>query len=70
MKCKIVFELDNAAFHKEGYCNSREKKETLDLPEVGRVVCGVGNEIANGKTFGSITDANGNSVGFFNIIGR
>ena len=70
MKCKIVFELDNAAFHKEGYCNSREKKETLDLPEVGRVVCGIGNRIANGQMFGSITDANGNSVGFFNIIGR
>ena len=70
MKCKIVFELDNAAFHKEGYCNSREKKETLDLPEVGRVVCVVGNEIANGKMFGSVADANGNSIGFFNIIGR
>ena len=40
------------------------------MPEVGRVVCGVGNRIANGKMFGSITDANGNSVGFFNIIGR
>ena len=70
MRCKIEFELDNAAFHKEGYCNSREKKETLDLPEVGRVVCDVGDKIANGKMFGSITDANGNSVGFFNIIGR
>ena len=70
MRCKIVFELDNAAFHKEGYRNSREEKETLDLPEVGRVVCGIGNEIANGKMFGSIVDANGNSVGFFNIIGR
>ena len=70
MRCKIEFELDNAAFRKEGYCNSREKKETLDLPEVGRVVCGVGNEIANGKMFGSVVDANGNSVGFFNIIGR
>ena len=70
MKCKIVFELDNAAFHRREYYNSREKKETLDLPEVGRVVCGVGNEIANGKMFGSIMDANGNSVGFFNITGR
>ena len=70
MKCKIEFELDNAAFHRKGYCNSREEKETLDLPEVGRVVCGVGNKIANGRAFGSITDANGNSVGFFNIIGR
>ena len=70
MKCKIEFELDNAAFHRKGYCNSREEKETLDLPEVGRVVCGVGNKIANGRTFCSITDANGNSVGFFNIIGR
>lgn len=46
MKCKIEFELDNAAFHRKGYCNSREEKETLDLPEVGRVVCGVGNKIA------------------------
>ena len=70
MRCKIEFELDNAAFHWNGYCNSREEKETLDLPEVGRVVCGVGGKIANGKTFGSIADANGNSVGFFNIIGR
>ena len=70
MRCKSVFELDNAAFHWKGYFNSREKKETLDLPEVGRVVCGVGNEIANGKMFGSVVDANGNIVGFFNIIGR
>ena len=70
MRCKIEFELDNAAFHWKGYCNSREEKETLDLPEVGRVVCGVGGKIANGQTFGSIADANGNSVGFFNIIGR
>ena len=70
MKCKIEFELDNAAFHWKGYCNSREKKETLDLPEVGRVVCGVGNEIANGKMFGSVVDANGNSVGEYKIYGR
>lgn len=70
MKCKIEFELDSAAFHQEGYCNSREEKETLDLPEVGRVVCDVGNKIANGQMFGSIADANGNIVGFFNIIGR
>lgn len=70
MKCKIEFELDNAAFHWKGYYNSREKKETLDLPEVGRVVRGVGVKIANGQMFGSITDANGNSVGFFNITGR
>ena len=70
MKCKIVFELDNAAFHWKGYCNSRENRETLDLPEVGRVVCGIGNKIANGKMFGSVVDANGNIVGFFNIIGR
>ena len=70
MKCKIEFELDNAAFHWNGYYNSREKKETLDLPEVGRVVCGVGSKIANGKMFGSIMDANDNIVGFFNIIGR
>ena len=70
MRCKIVFELDNAAFHKEGYCNSRENRETLDLPEVGRVVCGIGNKIANGQMFGSVVDANGNIVGFFNIIGR
>lgn len=70
MKCKIEFELDNAAFHRKGYCNSREEKGTLDLPEVGRVVCGVGSKIADGQTFGSIADANGNSVGFFNIIGR
>ena len=69
MKCKIEFELDNAAFHRRGYCNSREKKETLDLPEVGRVVCDIGNKIANGKMFGSVVD-NGNSVGLFNIIGR
>ena len=70
MRCKIEFELDNAAFHWKGYYNSREKKETLNFPEVGRVVCEVGSKIANGKTFGSITDANGNSVGFFNITGR
>ena len=70
MKCKIEFELDNAAFHRKGYCNSREKKETLNLTEAGYVVCGVGNKIANGQMFGSIMDANGNSVGFFNIIGR
>ena len=70
MRCKIEFELDNAAFHRSGYCNSREKKETLNLTEVGYVVCEVGSKIADGKTFGSITDANGNSVGFFNIIGR
>lgn len=70
MRCKIEFELDSAAFHWKGYCNSREEKETLDLPEVGRVVCDVGGKIANGQTFGSIADANGNSVGFFNIIGR
>ena len=69
MKCKIVFELDNAAFHRKGYCNSREKKETLDLTEVGYVVCGVGNKIANGQMFGSIMDANGNSVGSFRIVG-
>ena len=70
MKCKIEFELDNASFHWKGYCNSRENRETLDLPEVGRVVCGVGNKIANGQMFGSIMDANDNIVGFFNIIGR
>ena len=70
MKCKIEFELDNAAFHRKGYCNSREEKETLNLTEVGYVVCGVGNKIANGQMFGSIMDANGNSVGLFNIIGR
>ena len=70
MKCKIEFELDNAAFHRNGYCNSREKKETLNLPEVGRVVCGIGNKIANGQMFGSVMDANGNSVGLFNIIWR
>ena len=70
MKCKIEFELDNAAFHWKGYYSSREKKETLDLPEVGRVVCDIGNKIANGKMFGSVVDANGNIVGFFNIIGR
>ena len=70
MKCKIEFELDNAAFHRKGYYSSREKKETLDLPEVGRVVCGIGNKIANGQMFGSIMDANDNIVGFFNIIGR
>lgn len=70
MRCKIEFELDNAAFHWKGYYNSREKKETLDLPEVGRTVCEVGSKIANGQMFGSIMDANGNSVGFFNIIGR
>ena len=70
MKCKIEFELDNAAFHWKGYYSSREKKETLDLPEVGRVVCGVGNKIANGQMFGSIMDANGNSVGSFRIVGR
>ena len=70
MRCKIEFELDNASFHWKGYCNSRENRETLDLPEVARVVCGDGNEIANGKMFGSIMDANGNIVGFFNIIGR
>ena len=70
MKCKIEFELDNAAFHWKGHCNSRENRETLDLPEVGRVVCGVGNKIANGQMFGSVMDANDNIVGFFNIIGR
>ena len=70
MKCKIEFELDNAAFHWKGYYSSREKKETLDLPEVGRVVCGIGNKIANGQMFGSVMDANGNGVGLFNIIGR
>lgn len=70
MRCKIVFELDNAAFQWKGYCNSREKKETLDLPEVGRTVCEVGSKIANCKMFGSVVDANGNIVGFFNIIGR
>ena len=70
MKCKIEFELDNASFHWKGYCNSRENRETLDLPEVGRVVCGVGNKIANGQMFGSVMDANDNIVGFFNIIGR
>ena len=70
MKCKIVFELDNSSFHWKGYCNSRENRETLDLPEVGRVVCGIGNKIANGQMFGSIMDANDNIVGFFNIIGR
>ena len=70
MKCKIVFELDNAAFHRKGYCNSREKKETLNLTEVGYAVCGIGNQIANGKMFGSVVDANGNIVGFFNITGR
>ena len=70
MKCKIEFELDNASFHWKGYCNSRENRETLDLPEVGRVVCGIGNKIANGQMFGSIMDANDNIVGFFNIIGR
>ena len=70
MKCKIEFELDNASFHWKGCCNSRENRETLDLPEVGRVVCGIGNKIANGKMFGSVVDANGNIVGFFNIIGR
>ena len=52
MKCKIEFELDNASFHWKGYCNSRENRETLDLPEVGRVVCGIGNKIANGQMFG------------------
>ena len=70
MKCKIEFELDNASFHWKGYCNSRENRETLDLPEVGRVVCGIGNKIANGPMFGSVMDANGNIVGLFNIIGR
>lgn len=70
MKCKIVFELDNVAFHWKGYYNSREKKETLDLPEVGRVVCGVGNKIANGFKEGSISDSNGNEVGSFKIMGR
>ena len=70
MKCKIEFELDNAAFHWKGCCNSRENRETLDLPEVGRVVCGIGNKIANGQMFGSTMDADGNIVGFFNIIGR
>lgn len=70
MKCKIVFKLDNAAFHWKGYYNSREKKETLDLPEVGRVVCGVGNKIANGFKEVSISDSNGNEVGSFKIMGR
>ena len=70
MKCKIEFELDNAAFHRKGYCNSREKKETLNLTEVGYVVCGVGNKISNGHMFGSIMDANGNSVVSFRIVGR
>ena len=70
MKCKIEFELDNASFHWKGYCNSRENRETLNLPEVGRVVCGIGNKIANGQMFGSVVDANGNIVGFFNITGR
>lgn len=70
MRCKIEFELDNAAFHKEGHYNSREKKETLDLPEVGRVVCDVGNKIANGFKEGSISDSNGNKVGSFKIMGR
>ena len=70
MKCKIVFELDNAAFHWKGYCNSREKKETLNLTEVGYAVCGVGNKIANGQMSGSIMDANGNIVGSFGIMGR
>ena len=65
MKCKIEFELDNASFHWKG-----ENRETLDLPEVGRVVCGIGNKIANGQMFGSVMDANGNSVGLFNIIWR
>ena len=70
MKCKIEFNLDNAAFHWKGYYNSREKKETLDFPEIGLIVCGVGNKIANGQAVGSIMDANGNSVGSFKIIGR
>ena len=70
MRCKIEFELDNADFHRSGYCNSRENRETLDLPEVGRVVCGIGNKIANGQMFGSVMDANGNSVGSFRIVGR
>ena len=70
MKFVMEFELDNASFHWKGYCNSRENRETLDLPEVGLVVCGIGNKIANGQMFGSIMDANDNIVGFFNIIGR
>ena len=70
MKFVMEFDVDNAFFHSEPYYNSKQKKETLDLPEVGRVVCGIGNKIANGQMFGSVMDANGNSVGFFNIIGR
>ena len=70
MKCVVKFSIDNAAFHLEPYDNSKQKKETLDLGEVGRIVSNVGNDISGGCRKGRITDANGNTVGEFCISGR
>ena len=70
MKFVMEFDVDNAFFHSEPYYNSKQKKETLNLTEVGYVVCGIGNKIANGQMFGSVMDANGNGVWLFNMIGR
>ena len=55
----------------EPYYNSKQKKETLDMRALGRLVADYGHEIAcGGEWSGEITEGNGNSVGFWKIKGR
>ena len=71
MKFVMEFDVDNAFFHSEPYYNSKQKKETLDMCALGRLVADYGYAIAcGGKWSGEIMEGNGNSVGFWKIKGR
>ena len=71
MKFVMEFDVDNAFFHSEPYYNSKQKKETLDMRALGRLVADYGYAIAcGGEWSGDITEGNGNSVGFWKIKGR
>ena len=71
MKFVMEFEVDGAFFHSEPYYNRKQKKETLDLRALGRLVADYGHEIAcGGKCSGEIMEGNGNSVGYWRIKGK
>ena len=71
MKFVMEFEVDSAFFHSEPYYNSKQKKETLDMRALGRLVADYGYEIAcGGKWSGEIMEGNGNSVGSWRIKGK
>lgn len=60
MKFRLVFDLDNDAFQRDG---------ELDVWEVVRTIEKVTDGVVVGKTNGIVKDANGNAVGGWEIKG-